>query len=570
LPAISTGWKTINRSFCFYYLARRWRGRIDQGAIVTAERFVVPLYLIGMFLIGIGYLAIVPVFEGLDETAHYSSIRQITDIGTIPIYGASFVDEAIRRYQGPLPDIPGYHYLSYDKFFSQPELVKNYSARYRQTNFPAFQPSQELNWEAQHPPLYYALLAIASKITEQLPFVTYFFLLRLFSFLLALAGVALAVLAFRQADKPITSDPIIVGFMVYPIMFPMFFPEFARIGNDALCLFFTGLTVFMFARWLRNGDNKTLMMTGVVLGLGLLTKAFFLPIIAALSAFLFLRWLVERPIHKTGLGDVCKDLARMLVPALLIGGGWYGYKLMAFGDLIGSHDAILLSQKGGLIAGLKQNFSLGAMIHGGAALFKSYLWGGTQSLAKLPALLYAPLVALLALAIGAFCLNLQHVPSRELAWMPVLLLVFFGGGLLLHILIDVASNGSPSTPGWYLHILMPWVAPMLGIGISSLLRNGRTRPLVVGLLLYAVGFQIAALWAELAFFAGCATKTEESFYAFTGRYFCLDQASTVIARMDLLGWPLLAAISFGTGLAVFLLLARMLKLSGTRTIPAPG
>jgi hypothetical protein len=50
-------------------------------------RICIPLYLLTLFLIGLGYLAILPPFEGFDETAHYSSVRQIADTKTIPSKG---------------------------------------------------------------------------------------------------------------------------------------------------------------------------------------------------------------------------------------------------------------------------------------------------------------------------------------------------------------------------------------------------------------------------------------------------------------------------------------------------
>ena len=56
---------------------------------MTSHRVSLLLYFLTLFFVGFGYLAILPAFEGFDENAHYSSIRQIADIGTIPIYGAS-------------------------------------------------------------------------------------------------------------------------------------------------------------------------------------------------------------------------------------------------------------------------------------------------------------------------------------------------------------------------------------------------------------------------------------------------------------------------------------------------
>ena len=347
--------------------------------------------------------------------------------------------------------------------------------------------------------------------------------------------------------------------MLYPLVLPMFFPEFTRIGNDCLCLFLVGVTAFLLSKWLKDENNKRLSVAiGVVLGLGLLTKAFFIPIIAALGAFLLVRIFSDK--HPGTIRSAhWKNLMLIFLPALLIGGGWYAYKFIAFGTLIGSADAITLANQGGLVAGLKQNFSLYAVVRGLVAVFKSYLWAGTWSLTKLPAILFIPSTALVILGFGAFVLQLKHRPLKDIAWLPVLLFVFFGGSLFYHVFIGVALSGTAQTPGWYLHILMPWVAPVLGIGISSLLEIRHFKPFFIGLLLYAVLFQIMALWAQVALYTGCAIKTDDSFYAFPGHFFCLNQVPILVDRLSVLGWPVLAAVGFGGGLICVLLLMRVLR-----------
>jgi len=57
-----------------------------------------------ILFLGLGYLAILPPFEGFDETAHYSSIRQIADTATIPFYGSSFIDQKIEQYMKAAPN----------------------------------------------------------------------------------------------------------------------------------------------------------------------------------------------------------------------------------------------------------------------------------------------------------------------------------------------------------------------------------------------------------------------------------------------------------------------------------
>jgi hypothetical protein len=177
-----------------------------------------------------GHVAILPAFERLDEIAHFSSIRQIADTHTIPVLGSSFLDEAAENYRGPVPYIAEptpFHGPSYVKFFALPEMVENYRSLYRQSGLPAFRPGQEQNWQAQHPPLYYLMMAPVMKATASLPLLTQLFILRMGSFLIALAGVAFGLLALQQYENPDERYASTVGFLLYPIFLPMFFRAWA-------------------------------------------------------------------------------------------------------------------------------------------------------------------------------------------------------------------------------------------------------------------------------------------------------------------------------------------------------
>jgi len=55
------------------------------------------LLVSAILLIAVGFLAVLPPFEGFDETAHYSSIQQIADTGTIPRYGLKFLESHSHR-----------------------------------------------------------------------------------------------------------------------------------------------------------------------------------------------------------------------------------------------------------------------------------------------------------------------------------------------------------------------------------------------------------------------------------------------------------------------------------------
>jgi hypothetical protein len=155
---------------------------------------LVLFYLLTLLLIGVGYIAIMPPFEGFDETAHFASLRQIADTGSIPLYGRSFLPQDVADYRGPVaystiaPPFDGG--LVYAKFFAQPEMVARFVQDYRQPQpHPQFVPSLQINWEAQHPPLYYLMLAPVLRLIEPAAFVSQILVLRLISYLLALSGI---------------------------------------------------------------------------------------------------------------------------------------------------------------------------------------------------------------------------------------------------------------------------------------------------------------------------------------------------------------------------------------------
>ncbi|MGB9153245.1 MAG: hypothetical protein WCD70_09200 [Alphaproteobacteria bacterium] len=522
-------------------------------------RIFLLLYVLAVFFAGLGYLAIMPIFEGFDEYAHYSSMRQIAYTGTIPVLGKSTIDQTYIDYQGPLPyshDLPPFdNGLTYAKFFKMPYTVEQYLQIYRGHPVPApFQPSTEKNWQAQHPPLYYLLMAPVAKAASSYGLITQIFILRLITFLFALTGVALGFLAVEKSETPQQESQSMIGFFLYPLILPMFFPEFTRLGNDALCILWAGVLAFLLAAWKRDENNTKLSLAiGVTLGLGLLTKALFLPITAALLIFLSVRLWRDKGNAATRPQRVM-NLLWMFYPALMIGGGWYLYTGSHFGVVGGGTDSALLTQQGGMIAGLKEHFSLYNWAIGIVAAFSSYIWAGTWSSVALPFRFRIPLFILAIWIMAAYVWRLRQKPVTDFVWLPFWLFAFFVAGLFYHLMIGLALDGRGQTPGWYLHILMPLIAPAIGVGACALLRNRITKFVAIGAVLYAVGFQIIALWSQFALFTGCATKTNGARYAFPGDDFCLDRIPMLIDRLYVLGWPVLAEIGFGGAVLCALLL----------------
>src|SRR5262249_2107928 len=145
-----------------------------------------------------------------------------------------------------------------ERFRAAPEAARRY------------QPTPELNWEAQHPPLYYALLGPIMRGTDRLPFNTQFFLLRLGSYALTVFGLLIGLYGTVEhlAADARTARALIAGALLYPFLVPMFFPEFARLGNDSLCMLLVGITWVGLLRVVRRPhERRPAILLGIVLGL---------------------------------------------------------------------------------------------------------------------------------------------------------------------------------------------------------------------------------------------------------------------------------------------------------------
>ena len=516
-------------------------------------RRIVFLYFAALLSMGLFHLATTPVFEGFDEPGHYSAIRQIAYLGKITMREESYVDQLVLGYQGPLPydsgSPPFDRGMVYGKFVRDRKLVDSYVARYRESVPPALFAfsSEPNNLYRQHPALYYALMAPVLRLVDGTPLVTQIFILRLVSYLLALSGVALGILAIGKRERLDPGEqgfPLLLGFLIYPYLSPMFFPEFARVGSDSLCLFLVGLLAYLFSKWLASdGDLKSSLPIGVVLGVGLLTKAFFIPIAAAVfmyilmpafSALAFKRDLVKR----------IPAMAGIFLPAVIIGGGWYVYNHFTYGSFSGSNLGIWLAQRGGLLANLGDTFSLVVFVRGLATAVVTYLWGGTQSLAHLPYPTYAPLLAALGCIVAAFCVRLRKIPLADPLWLSMWLAAFFALGIGGHAVSNMAMGGNGNTPGWYFHMLMPFLAPAIGVGLYSLFRTSKSRRVFLGFVSYAAIFHCIAIWFQLTLFSGCAVKGGDKHYLFQSNYLCLDNAAMVVDGISLFGYPVLAGLGF--------------------------
>jgi 4-amino-4-deoxy-L-arabinose transferase-like glycosyltransferase len=508
-------------------------------SVPSVPRALIALMLLSSLLLGLAQAALIPPFEGFDEHGHYSYIQQLAETGHWPLLGARMskdVDDYLAL--GPGPDsIP--RQWSHHQFFTAPASVIAAARDWVQSPRPQprpFTPGAIENWQAQHPPLYYALLAPVYRATRTLSFASQIFALRAFSYLLAWAGLCIvAVAALRGAIPERAAAPVALATAAWPLLFPMWFPEMGRLGNDSPVTVFAALVFLLAWRIVSVGATRHFILLGIALGLALLTKATFIPVVAAIFAVLGLHALFA-----DGSGPRAQRLVRLCLAAaimLAIGGWWYASKLIETGSLIGSSDVVRMHASGGLIAGLREHMRVTDLVQIPWGFALSFLWAGTWSFVVPPRIYLLPLVALVpALAYGAYR-SLRRRGIQLVDWFALLTVGLFLGALTYHSAVTL-STASATAPAYYLHAIAPILALLVGYGLYEAMQVRWLRVVLAGLLLYPSLFLAAMTVTQALYFAGCAAKLPERMYfARSSGAQCLADLPRMIDNLSVLALP---------------------------------
>jgi hypothetical protein len=496
-----------------------WIGRDD----LWATRLV----LLAVGLLGVAHVAYLPPFEGVDELGHWSYVQELTDTGHLPRLGTSKLSADVESYPGPIAEWS--EGTVYRLFFA------GGAADLNQPVARSFHDGHIENGEAQHPPLYYLVLAPFYLLAKDWSWPNHLLLLRLVSWSLAFAGFAVGCLASQRALADVGGEPgteLLIA--AWPLLFPQFFPEMARLGNDALCLLLMAVAWHFLLRGLHRPDWRAATGLGIALGLGLLTKAFFWPIGAGMSAFLLFAAWRERDLR------YLKLLASAAALAILIGGWWYIRNLIMGSSFFNARDFLLAGQAGSLWHRLGSGNAadeLAFILREVAVIAGSFTWAGTRTLGMLPRIFTAPVFLVAALPLGLWLLRLKRLPVAGAA--PLFLAAPLIAGLLYHAIDQALPGGvQMGTPGWYLHILAAPLSLALALG-------WRWNWLFRSLAIYAIGFHVVCWVTQLSVFSGCAYRTGAH------ASLRLDPGSCLIVpgHLAVLGEPWLGGVTFAAAVA---------------------
>ena len=128
-------------------------------------------------------------------------------------------------------------------------------------------------------------------------------------------------------------------------------------------------------------------------------------------------------------------------------------------------------------------------------------------------------------------------------------------GLAWHVIIMMGLNSVATSPGWYFHILMPLIAPLIGIAYSSISKNAFKAKLFISLLIYSFLFQLGGILLHAFLFGAAAFKGNDKSFVLNQNILTLDGISTTYNNLTIVSFPNLSFISFLLG---FFLLAYLI------------
>lgn len=520
---------------------------------MSLRRSAIGCLLLAWLLLGVAHIALLPPWEEFDATANYSYIQQLSDTGQIPSRSTAFLSQEIHQYASlaPMPFGQAGRW-TYDAFFAAPIEIRNAARKLiheRPITPRRFGPTAEANWQVQHPPLYYAMLAPAYLATQDASLAVRLFTLRTVSYLLAWFALVFPILVFANQSASSagwrTSAPWpIVVTALWPLLFPIWFPEMARIGNDSLCALMVSLVWWRTVSQLdRRLSSRYAIEIGVLLGLGCLTKAFFVPIAIALALF----WIV-RGYQSGGValaGRNASAMAGSLLVATAIAGWWYVWSWNVF-------QPVLLSERtGGLASGLLEHFSVRSAVRGFAAYLATISWLGTWSFVRPPYGFFVPMMAITAIGVASYLKVLRRYGPGDLAWLPAWMATPLLVALAYYVVLQLALTGTgQAAVGRYVHVMVAPLAFGMGLGISSLWTRIRIRRVLIGLVLYAVTFSAGVSWAQVLLFSGQFTKSPAKFYQAVSPSSPMIGMPEAMSRLAVLAYPRLGAFCWIAGAAL--------------------
>jgi 4-amino-4-deoxy-L-arabinose transferase-like glycosyltransferase len=428
------------------------------------------------------YASMLPLWEGFDEWAHFAAIRAMAAGGgplvardaPVPRDVAESLNLApvawdLRNYPPPAATQDAFWALPAAERARREAAFRDMPAGWRSESGPP----PLTAYEALQPPLYYWLMAPVLRLLGGCGLAAQVLAIRWLSALVASLAIPLLYLVARAVFADMR---VALGCAAVAALMPEWAIDVARVGNDCLSVALFTLMLWLGLKLVEDGPRmRWAAGLGVALGLGLLTKAWFLTA-APVVALLFV-WLARggRRARAARAGAATAGVAAA------ISGWWYVHNLMTTGTLSGLSESVMLRHSGA-----------GEMVSGALAvpwlkaidsiLLSHLYFGGWSALGVRSWMYHLFYAAILLAAVGVL-----RMPRRAAAgWLLAVYLAFWAGQLYNVVLIWL-SKGVPTSMGWYLYAAVAAEVVLAVAGLRALLpeRFGGW-PVAAGALLFGL------------------------------------------------------------------------------------
>lgn len=327
-------------------------------------------------------------------------------------------------------------------------------------------------YQAHHPPLYYWLLSPALRVLRPRPLPDRVLLLRWLS--VALASLVVP-LAFLVARRVLTSDALGIGVAALVAAMPELMISVARVGNESLGIPLYSLLVYLSLRLVENSETtgrRTWLLCGVILGLGLLTKAYFLAALPALA--MIFAWRIWR--SPRGRSSILANATLAGTLAAMVSGWWYWRNHLLTGTWSGRPEAVGVRSISlwELLRRVPQVDWYNAL----DSIFNSHIWFGNWSGLTVRSWMYHSFRNIVLLAASGIALTFWRMYRRRAAantlTQPSYLLVlvlfygFFWLGQFYNVLMIFSNWGVSTSMGWYMYCLVVAEVVLATIGLMAL------------------------------------------------------------------------------------------------------
>ena len=309
----------------------------------------VPALLIILFVVyGIIFSGMFPLWEGQDEHGHFGYVQYISEKKNLPSDRDNLSNEIVYTFEKTptealssiapefmqIVGLQPHPYSTYWDNFDLKEIQNNRKLISSQPLESRINSESVLTiYEAIQPPLSYLVQAPVYLLFYDQDILTRVFTLRIFSILVTAAA---AVVAYKTISLLFDDRFMRVGSLMFIVFNPMFTSNVSRVNNEALTILLFSVFLYLMVLYLKGKTNtKFVIIIGVVLSLGLLTKVTFMPAVMLVPIFIFLKYIqknTQKP--RISILQSFKNLGLIFGITIPMVSWWY-YERFGAGNITG-------------------------------------------------------------------------------------------------------------------------------------------------------------------------------------------------------------------------------------------